>query len=146
MANTQSMCTSFLGELMLGQHQLGTSTIVSRGNLTSPTTDTVKAALYLASATINAGTTAYTATGEVSGTNYTAGGVTVSYTHLRAHETPEHLVCRLLLEKREGTVDNENELTTWVEYWLEGELVHRSAHVTLKKAPTFAGAETASFA
>ena len=23
----------------------------------------------------------------------------VSYTHLRAHETPEHLVCRLLLEK-----------------------------------------------
>ena len=38
-----------------------------------------------------------------------------------------------LLEKREGTVDNENEMTTWVEYWLEGELVHRSAHVTLKK-------------
>ena len=26
--------------------------------------------------------------------------VTVSYTHLRAHETPEHLVCRLLLEKK----------------------------------------------
>eukprot|EP00658_Telonema_sp_P-2_P047087 TRINITY_DN355_c0_g1_i14.p1 TRINITY_DN355_c0_g1~~TRINITY_DN355_c0_g1_i14.p1 ORF type:complete len:128 (-),score=14.94 TRINITY_DN355_c0_g1_i14:113-496(-) len=25
---------------------------------------------------------------------------TVSYTHLRAHETPEHLVCRLLLEKK----------------------------------------------
>src|SRR5678815_4829175 len=25
--------------------------------------------------------------------------VAVSYTHLRAHETPEHLVCRLLLEK-----------------------------------------------
>ena len=24
----------------------------------------------------------------------------VSYTHLRAHETPEHLVCRLLLEKK----------------------------------------------
>jgi hypothetical protein len=78
MANTQSMCTSFLGELMLGQHQLGTSTIVSRGSLTSPTTDTVKAALYLASATINAATTVYTATGEVTGTNYTAGGVTVT--------------------------------------------------------------------
>eukprot|EP00658_Telonema_sp_P-2_P035348 TRINITY_DN25725_c0_g1_i2.p1 TRINITY_DN25725_c0_g1~~TRINITY_DN25725_c0_g1_i2.p1 ORF type:complete len:125 (+),score=18.64 TRINITY_DN25725_c0_g1_i2:216-590(+) len=27
-------------------------------------------------------------------------GGTVSYTHLRAHETPEHLVCRLLLEKK----------------------------------------------
>eukprot|EP00658_Telonema_sp_P-2_P046458 TRINITY_DN34642_c0_g1_i1.p2 TRINITY_DN34642_c0_g1~~TRINITY_DN34642_c0_g1_i1.p2 ORF type:complete len:116 (+),score=27.61 TRINITY_DN34642_c0_g1_i1:184-531(+) len=26
--------------------------------------------------------------------------MTVSYTHLRAHETPEHLVCRLLLEKK----------------------------------------------
>src|SRR5674536_385673 len=27
----------------------------------------------------------------------------VSYTHLRAHETPEHLVCRLLLEKKNKT-------------------------------------------
>ena len=27
--------------------------------------------------------------------------LTVSYTHLRAHETPEHLVCRLLLEKKQ---------------------------------------------
>jgi hypothetical protein len=50
-----------------------------------------------------------------------------------------------LLEKQEGTVDNENELTTWVEYWLDGELVHRSAHVTLKKMPTFAGGSAASF-
>jgi hypothetical protein len=78
MANTQSLCTSFMSELMLGQHQLGTSTIVSRGSLTSPTTDTVKAALYLTSATINAATTAYTVTGEVSGTNYSAGGVIVT--------------------------------------------------------------------
>ena len=51
-----------------------------------------------------------------------------------------------LLEKREGTVDNDNEQTSWVEYWLEGELVHRSAHVALKKPPTFAGGETSSFA
>ena len=78
MANTQSMCTSFMSELMLGQHQLGTSTIVSRGSLTSPTTDTLKAALYLASATINAATTVYTVTGEVSGAGYSAGGVTVT--------------------------------------------------------------------
>eukprot|EP00826_Nyctotherus_ovalis_P019733 TRINITY_DN16127_c0_g1_i1.p1 TRINITY_DN16127_c0_g1~~TRINITY_DN16127_c0_g1_i1.p1 ORF type:complete len:148 (-),score=10.01 TRINITY_DN16127_c0_g1_i1:7-450(-) len=28
------------------------------------------------------------------------GYIAVSYTHLRAHETPEHLVCRLLLEKK----------------------------------------------
>ena len=78
MANTQSMVTSFLGELMLGQHQLGSSTIVSRGSLTAPTTDTVKAALYLTTATVNAATTAYAATNEVSGTGYTAGGVTVT--------------------------------------------------------------------
>ena len=39
-----------------------------------------------------------------------------------------------LLEKREGSLDNDNETTTWVEYWLEGELVQRSAHVQLKKA------------
>ena len=51
-----------------------------------------------------------------------------------------------LLEKREGTVDNDNELTSWVEYWLDGELVHRSAHVTLKQPVTFAGGETASLA
>ena len=49
-----------------------------------------------------------------------------------------------LLEKREGSLDNDNEHTTWVEYWLEGELVHRSAHVALKKSVTLA-AEAASF-
>ncbi len=78
MANTQAMCTSFKNELMLGAHQLGTVTLVSRTSLTAPTVDTLKAALYLASATINASTTAYSATGEVSGTNYTAGGTTVT--------------------------------------------------------------------
>src|SRR5674536_376411 len=31
------------------------------------------------------------------------GADPVSYTHLRAHETPEHLVCRLLLEKKKKT-------------------------------------------
>lgn len=50
-----------------------------------------------------------------------------------------------LLEHRTGTVDDDNEFTTWTEYWLDGELVHRSAHVTLKKMPIFAGAEAASF-
>jgi hypothetical protein len=50
-----------------------------------------------------------------------------------------------LLEMRSGEIDDDNEFTTWTEYWLDGELVHRSAHVTLKKMPVFAGAETASF-
>ena len=51
-----------------------------------------------------------------------------------------------LLEKKEGSIDNDNEYTTWVEYYLDDELVHRSAHVTLKKMPTFASAEAASLA
>ena len=38
-----------------------------------------------------------------------------------------------LLEKKEGRIDNDIEDTSWVEYWLDGELVHRSVHVTLKK-------------
>jgi len=49
-----------------------------------------------------------------------------------------------LLEKREGSLDNDNESTTWVEYWLDGELVHRSVHVALKKNVTSA-VEAASF-
>src|SRR5678815_6051042 len=34
------------------------------------------------------------------GHNLQEHSIAVSYTHLRAHETPEHLVCRLLLEKK----------------------------------------------
>ena len=49
-----------------------------------------------------------------------------------------------LLERKDGTFEDDNEITTWVEYWLDGELVHRSAHVQLKKAVTFS-AEAASF-
>ena len=70
MSNTQSMCTSFMGELMTATH-----------NFTTGTGNTFKAALYFASATVNAATTAYSTTGEVtntSGTGYTAGGVTVT--------------------------------------------------------------------
>jgi hypothetical protein len=44
-----------------------------------PNANTLKAALYLASATTGAGNAAYTATGEVSGTNYSAGGVTITH-------------------------------------------------------------------
>ena len=51
-----------------------------------------------------------------------------------------------LLEKKEGSVDNDDEYTTWVEYWFEGELVHRSVHVTLKKMPGYVGGEAASIA
>ena len=75
------MCTSFMGQLLNGGHQFGTITLTSRTSLTAPTTDTFKAALYFASATLNASTTVYSTTGEVtntSGTGYTAGGTTVT--------------------------------------------------------------------
>ena len=73
MANTQAMCTSFKGEILSGIHALGT-TVIRAGT----GADTLKAALYLASATVNASTTAYSATNEVSGANYSAGGITVT--------------------------------------------------------------------
>ena len=38
-----------------------------------------------------------------------------------------------LLEKKTGIVENENEKTEWIEYWLDGEIVHRSVHMTLKR-------------
>ena len=78
MANSQAMCSSFKSELMLGKHQLGAVTLTSRTSLTAPTKDVVKAALYLVSATTGASNTAYTVTGEVSGSGYSAGGVTVT--------------------------------------------------------------------
>ena len=67
MAINQAMCTSFKAELMLGVHDF--RTLATGG-------DTFKIALYTSAATLDANTTAYTASSEVSstGTNYTAGG------------------------------------------------------------------------
>ena len=73
MANSQSMCTSFLGQLLTATHNFGTAP--TRGTSAA---DTFKAALYLTTATVNAATTAYSATNEVSGAGYTAGGITVT--------------------------------------------------------------------
>lgn len=73
MANTQAVCKSFRVDLFNGIHAFGT-TVIRAGT----TVDTFKAALYLASATVDSTTTAYSATNEASGTNYTAGGVTVT--------------------------------------------------------------------
>lgn len=73
MANTQAMCTSFKTEILDGIHALGT-TVIRAGT----GADTLKAALYLASATVNASTTAYSASGEVTGAGYSAGGITAT--------------------------------------------------------------------
>jgi hypothetical protein len=60
------MCTSFKAELMLAVHDFRAT-----GG------DTFKLALYTSSASIDANTTAYTTSNEVTGTNYTAGGGTL---------------------------------------------------------------------
>lgn len=67
MAITQAMCTSFKAEILLAVHDFRAT-----GG------DTFKLALYTSSASIDANTTAYTASNEVSGTNYSAGGGSLS--------------------------------------------------------------------
>ena len=66
MAITQTLTDTFLQDCLDGGHNLG-----SGGN-------TLKIALYTSSATLGATTSAYSATNEVSGTGYTAGGATLS--------------------------------------------------------------------
>jgi len=69
MAISQAMCTSFKVELLDGIHAFGTTVV--RG---ATTADTFKMALYTSSASLGAATTAYTASGETSGTGYVATG------------------------------------------------------------------------
>ena len=67
MAIYQTMCTSFKAEVAQGLH-----------NFTRTTGDVFKIALYVATANLGADTTTYTSTGEASGTNYSAGGITLT--------------------------------------------------------------------
>lgn len=75
MAITQAMATSFKVQILDGIHNFGTGVV--RGTTAA---DTFKIALYTSSATLDATTTAYTATNEVSssGTGYTTGGNTLT--------------------------------------------------------------------
>lgn len=73
MANTAAICTTFKTELLNGIHAFGTTVV--RG---ATTKDTFNGALFLATASLGSGTTVYNATGEVSGTGYTARGVVVT--------------------------------------------------------------------
>ena len=67
MAIIQTLTTSFKVELAQGLH-----------NFTTGTGDVFKLALYTANADLGASTTAYTAAGESSGTNYSAGGIVLT--------------------------------------------------------------------
>jgi len=73
MANSQAMTTSFKGEILTATHNFGTAPTRGTG-----AADTFKAALYVTTGSLGAGTTAYTVTDEVSGSGYTPGGVTVT--------------------------------------------------------------------
>jgi hypothetical protein len=73
MANSAAICTSFKQDLFNGLHAFGTS-VVRAGT----GADTFYGALYLASGSLGAGTTAYSATAEVSGSGYTAAGAAVT--------------------------------------------------------------------
>lgn len=80
MSNSQAMCNSFKTEILSGIHAFGTSVV-----RVSTAADLLKTALYLASSSQGAGTTAYGATGEVTGTNYTAGGIAVTNANVPAN-------------------------------------------------------------
>jgi len=67
MAISQAMCTSFKQELLVGTH-----------NFTASTGNSFKLALYTSSASLGAGTTAYTSSDETSGTNYSATGAVLT--------------------------------------------------------------------
>tara|TARA_R100000388_G_scaffold90018_1_gene71137 strand:+ start:408 stop:833 length:426 start_codon:yes stop_codon:yes gene_type:complete len=66
MAITSAICTSFKQEILVEGH-----------NLTNGA-DSIKLALYTSSATLGAGTTAFTTTGQATGTNYSSGGSALS--------------------------------------------------------------------
>ena len=63
MAITSAVCSSFKQEVLVGTH-----------NFTATSGNSFKLALYTSSATLGAATTAFTTTGQASGTNYTSGG------------------------------------------------------------------------
>lgn len=66
------MATSFKVDILNGVHAFGTSVVRA-----STSADTFKIALYTSSATLDASTTAYSVTNEVSGTGYVSGGNTL---------------------------------------------------------------------
>jgi hypothetical protein len=48
-------------------------------------------------------------------------------------DSEPEMIDESLLEYSEGQLDNDNELTQWKEWRLDGKIVKRGAHVTLKK-------------
>ena len=105
MAITQAMCTQFKRDVMLGLHDLDT--------------DTIKIALYTSSATLNATTTAYSATNEVAnGNGYTTGGVTLANASVIVNSTS-------------GCFDSDNPEWTSATFTARGALIYNDTESDL---------------
>lgn len=104
MAITQAICSSFKVEMLQGLH-----------DFTATTGDTFKMALYSSSATLGASTTEYTATNEVTGTGYSAGGTTL------VNVTPS-------LSGTTAVLDFENATWTSASFTARGALIYNSSN------------------
>lgn len=97
---TQTQTTSFKEELYEGIHDL--------------LTDTIKIALYTANADLGASTTVYTTDQEVTGTGYTAGGITVTNVTVASSGTTAY-------------VNFDNPQWTGVSFTCRGALIYNSS-------------------
>jgi len=105
MAITQAMCTQFKRDVMLGLHDLDS--------------DTIKIALYTDAATLNATTTAYSATNEVAnGSGYTTGGVTLAN-------------ASVIINSTSGCFDSENPEWTSATFTARGALIYNDTESDL---------------
>ena len=105
MAITQAMCTQFKRDVMLGLHDLDS--------------DTLKIALYTSSATLNATTTAYTATNEVAnGNGYTTGGVALAN-------------ASVIINSTSGCFDSDNPEWTSATFTARGALIYNDTESDL---------------
>ena len=105
MAITQAMCTQFKRDVMLGLHDLDS--------------DTIKIALYTDAATLNATTTAYSATNEVAnGNGYTTGGVTLANASVIVNSTS-------------GCFDSDNPEWTSATFTARGALIYNDTESDL---------------
>jgi len=104
MAITQALCTSFKKELLEALHDFN----ASGGN-------TFKMALYTSSASLSATTTAYTTTGELTGTGYTAGGNTLTNIDPTSSDTT-------------GFIDFSNTSWTSATFTARGALIYNSTN------------------
>ncbi len=103
MAIVSAFCTSCKAELFNKEHDFNS--------------DTIKMALYTSSAELGAATTAYTTTGEASGTGYTAGGATLAGASINTSGTTVY-------------VDYDDPSWTTASFTAAGALIYNDTHAS----------------